>query len=541
MSKSQHGTVADTLAATLHSYGVRRIFGVPGGGSSLELIDACAARDIAFVLTHTETAAAIMAAVTGELSNAPGVVSTGLGPGTASAVNGVAYGYLDRAPMLVLTDGYHRPDADFVSHQRFDQAALMRPVTKAQTCMTVQSSADRLAQMLDTALAAPSGPVHVEMSAAVASAAADGGAVARPAPTDGQPGGEIAHARRLLAGARRPAMVVGLQARNSACAGAIAAFTRALACPVMTTYKAKGVFADGDPLHAGLFTGGQREAPWLADADLLLLCGVDPVELIASPWPYDMKVLNITEVAEQPHYCTPTATVIGPLAESLATLQNAGHAANWDDRPGPMALPDSDGAAVGLAPQAIVRLAAACAPRETRLAVDAGAHMLAPMAMWPARAPNDVLISNGLSTMGFALPAAIAAALETPARPTLAITGDGGLTMCVGELATAAREKARIVVVVFNDAALSLIDLKQQQRGFPTRGVRYPRSDFAQIAKGFGCRARRVDNESALEAALTQAFAEDGPALIDATVDPTGYRRQVEALRGVPAAGVGRS
>jgi acetolactate synthase-1/2/3 large subunit len=167
-----------------------------------------------------------------------------------------------------------------------------------------------------------------------------------------------------------------------------------------------------------------------------------------------------------------------------------------------------------------------------RLTVDAGAHMFSPMAIWPAAAPDDVLKSNGLSTMGFALPAAIASSLAEPARPVLAVTGDGGLLMCLTELSTAARLGCRLCVVVLNDAALSLIDVKQQRQQRPPEGVRTPSVDFAAAARGLGCRAWSVGPGDPLEPALAAAFAEEGPTLIDVTTDASGYGAQLAALRG---------
>jgi acetolactate synthase I/II/III large subunit len=113
-----------------------------------------------------------------------------------------------------------------------------------------------------------------------------------------------------------------------------------------------------------------------------------------------------------------------------------------------------------LGPQDIIEAALDGAPARCRAAIDAGAHMFPAMARWPAREPHAVLISNGLATMGFALPAAIASALTEPDRPVIAFVGDGGLAMCLGELATAAEQSCAIVIVVFNDAGLSLIEIK---------------------------------------------------------------------------------
>ena len=523
-------TVAGTVADVLVEHRVERVFGVPGGGSNLEIIDACAARGIDYVLAHTETAAAIMAAVTGELAGTPGVVATALGPGAAAAVNGVAYAALDRAPVLVLTDAYRPGDHDFITHQTLDHGALFAPVTKAGGRATAGNCGALLRGLLRAALTPPFGPVHCDLStfdAAMPADAADAEPADAPAASNG---GDIDAARALLARSRRPAIVAGVQARSETAAAALAGLAEALACPVLTTYKAKGVYPDGGARHAGLFTGGRTEAPWLADCDLLILYGVDPVEFVASPWPYAMPALEIAAAAVRPHYADIAVSLCGDVAALAQRLEGAARPANWPADPRPAALPEPDGG--GLAPQALARAAAAAMP-DARATVDAGAHMLAPMSLWPARHPFDVQISNGLSTMGFALPAAIATALAEPERRVVAFTGDGGLAMCLGELATAARHALAITVVVFNDARLALIDAKQEQRGFAPRGMRYPALDFATAAEGLGCRAVRVGEANGLDAAFAAA-AGDGPVVIDASVDPSGYREMFEAIRGAP-------
>ena len=190
------------------------------------------------------------------------------------------------------------------------------------------------------------------------------------------------------------------------------------------------------------------------------------------------------------------------------------------------------GAAKGRTAAEVVAAVRRAAPERARLTVDSGAHMFSAMALWPAAVPGDVLKSNGLSTMGFALPAAIAASLEEPSRPVVAMTGDGGLRMCLAELETAARFGCRVVVVVFDDSRLSLIDVKQRRRQSPSRGVRTGPVDHAAVARGLGCAAWRVDAAAPLEPALARAFAAEGPALVDVAIDPAPYAAQFEALRG---------
>lgn len=529
-------TVAKALIAAFKRRGVRRMFGVPGGGSSLDLIDAAAAAGIDFILARREDAAVMMAATTAELTGAPGVALTTKGPGTASAANGVAYASLDRAPVVVLTDGFNPAQQAFVTHQVFDQRAMLEPVAKAHSRLDGADAADEIERLLTTATAPPFGPVHVELTAAAARAeciAAGQAPVRRPASDSTDP----AAARKLLAGARRPVIVAGLEARDSTAAQAVTALAAELGCPALVTYKAKGVVPDGQAQFVGVFTGGQAERTCVDRADLILLLGVDPVEFILQPWPYDTPVVDVSLAPHATHYVAPAAGIYGPLDAGITALRGGNSGSDWNEteiaalRQGMtdgLAYPGAD----PLNPQSVVELAQGELTGDPRVTVDAGAHMISAMAFWRARRANDMLISNGLASMGFALPAAIAGALEDPARGALAFTGDGGFMMCAGELATAAQHGANITVVVFNDGALSLIDIKQQSRGLEPRGVRWPRSDFARVAEGFGCKGWRVDTVEAYRDALAQANDTPGPALIDVHIDPGGYRQQLAALRG---------
>jgi acetolactate synthase-1/2/3 large subunit len=158
--------------------------------------------------------------------------------------------------------------------------------------------------------------------------------------------------------------------------------------------------------------------------------------------------------------------------------------------------------------------------------------MVSAMAYCRCHQPYDVLISNGLGTMAFALPAAIAAAIHEPDRPVLAVTGDGGLLMCLGELATAVQRQCRLVVVALNDGSLSLIDVKQRKRRLESRGVRWPRVDFAQVMTGLGGVAYRASTREEFRRAVQRAMATSLPALIDVHIEPGSYGEQLDALRG---------
>jgi acetolactate synthase-1/2/3 large subunit len=534
--------VATALVAAFVAHGTKRLFGVPGGGSSLDVIEAARRAGLPFVLARHECAAVIMAAATAELDGSLGVALTTLGPGTANAVNGVAHAALDRCAVAVLTDGFPPALRRYVTHQWFDQGALLAPIVNGHATLDGADAGDEVARIVAAAFEPVPGPVHVELSGPAARGAAAPVGRTRRDPPPAADAGLLEQAAAMLASARRPVVIAGLEACSAAASDALRRLTAALECPALVTYKAKGTIDDADPRCVGVFTGGAAERATVGSADLIVLAGLDPVELIPLPWAYAAPVLDLAAVRRAVHYVTPELVVAGRVDASLAALADGARACGGWTHDGIAGLRDAMRASLsyrgdgsGVTPQQAVELAARAAarlPRWPRATVDAGAHMFSATTFWPCRSPRDLLISNGLATMGFALPAAIASVLHEPDRPAVAFTGDGGLLMCLGELATAAETGAPLVVVVFNDGALSLIDIKQRHRELPDAGVRFGRVDFAQVMIGLGGSAWRADTVADYERALDEAFALGGPALIDLKVDPSGYPAQIAALRG---------
>jgi len=537
----QTTTVADAIAQVCAAHGVRRVFGVPGGGSSLDMIEAFDRHGIAFQLCRTETGAALMAAADAEIRNAFGVVITTQGPGTASAMNGVAHAALDRAPVLLISDGWTPARAAYDTHQVFDQRLMSSAVVKASSRLDTEAPAAELAALIGKMLLPPWGPVHLELTSEAArrTVAVPGNPPATA--TTGHATTVVGHgdAARLLKDAKRPVLLVGLEARDAGAADQVLALAERLRCPILTTYKAKGMVSDECGWMVGHFTGGAAERECIDAADVIVLCGLDPVELIGKPWPYRAPVIDVALAAHPVHYLQPAAGIYGPLAAGLQALLAEATESSWG--PGEiaglrarmvarLAYPGSGDA---LSPQEVVEAAMHIAgPARPAMTVDAGAHMFSAMAFWRARAPGSALISNGLATMGYALPAAIARSLHAPAEQVIAFTGDGGLMMCAGELATAAQAATKLCVVVFNDATLSLIALKQRDRGMRDAGVSWPAADFAAVASGFGMLAHRAQTQAEYEAALRQALQSERPCLIDVRVDASGYGRQAKSLRG---------
>jgi acetolactate synthase-1/2/3 large subunit len=166
-------------------------------------------------------------------------------------------------------------------------------------------------------------------------------------------------------------------------------------------------------------------------------------------------------------------------------------------------------------------------PREGVLAFDVGAHTHQIASQWMAHAPRTFLITNGWSSMGFGLPAAIAAKLARRDLPVVCIVGDGCFQMTCGELAVAQRERLAIPFIVLDDASLSLIRVKQERRQLALYGTSLASVSRAPPAHYFGVPAVGVQGAEALERELTAALAADGPRVIEAIVDPAHYSQTV--------------
>lgn len=545
-------SIAQSLVTACREAGTTHAFGVPGGGSNLDVVGQVTDQGLRFVLTHTETAAVIMAAVTAQITGAPGLAVATRGPGLASAVNGVAHALLDHQPMLLVTDCVAAADQARISHQRINQQVVMRSLTKGS--IVLNGAEERVpAQAVALALSGRPGPVHVDIDPT-----ASGTDTRVPADLSAHAGSASAdmdRLRQLVGAAHRPVVIVGSGAVVSSpeirdgIVDALSALGEVHHIPMLCTYQARGMVADSASWCAGVATGATIEEPLLNEADLVIGVGLDPVELIPAPWPQSRSVVLIgTWVVDDSEFFGPAvlsevvvdqgglADVVNGLTEFLDT--------SWSPGDGRLHLQRSHAELravvpsqpTAITPQEVVDYAAAAAPVGSVATVDAGAHMLVAVPLWPTDQPGRLLISSGLATMGFALPAAIAAALVLPDLRVVCFTGDGGLGMALGELETLARLNLAVTVVVLDDASLSLIAAKQAPHGQGgLLATEYAPIDFAGVARACGLRAVRVSCVEEYRNALDEAFSLSGPMLIDAIVDPSAYGRVLDAVRGVRA------
>lgn len=541
------GTTAEAIATFLGGLGVRRIYGVPGEGSTLDIIEAARQRRVEFLLAHPEAGAAIMAATEGDLLDRPGACLLPLGPGVASVAAGVAQAYLDRVPLLVLSERSSRSSLRLAARQGLDHGRLLGATVKGSATITAPRAGRLLQWAWAEALTPPRGPVYLELPADEVNRPARRSAprLARHRLSEPSPSA-IRTAGRLLARRGRAVVIAGLGCRGSRGGRALHELVEHLGAPVLTTCRAKGAIPEDHPLVAGVFAGGRLEEELLSKAEVVLAVGLDPVELLPRPWKAGLPVVALGDyrVGQRPYEAT--HEVIADLPTALQALREAlppgggWGLADWAGQGGELkararwllAEASTGRGRAGLPPHRVVEIAREVFPRQTVATVDSGTHALAVAAFWESYEPKTYLCPSRLTVPGYALPAAIAAKLVAPDRPTLAFLGDGGFLRSVGALATAAWQRLALVAIVFVDASLSFSRIQQEQRRYAPIGVSLGAMDIPKLAESLGALGTEAETEEELRSALKDAVSTTQPAVIAVRVRSSGYRRMLEILRG---------
>lgn len=516
------------MARVLAEAGVRYVFGHPGGEVA-HFIEALRREQIPFILTRHEATAAFLAASWGELSGTPGVCVSTLGPGATNLLSGVAHAYLDRCPMIAITAQLATDRQIRATHQHLDLNRLYGPVTKASIRVAPDNAASAVEHALYLATTERPGPVHLEVPSNVAAQVHTGPVRGVRRGNAGAPSApSVAEATELLTAARQPAILAGIGAVRCQASPALIRLAERLQVPVVTTPKAKGVVPEDHPLAAGVMdmTGEAVVNDLLKEADLLLTAGFDVVELI-KPWTFSAPLIHVDTVPNVDQLYAATLEVVGNVAAALDALAEAAGPSAWPAgriaehrrRLRAALAPRSD----GLAPHTVMEIVRAALPRHGVVASDVGAHKILLGQVWTAYEPRTYLVSNGLSSMGTAIPAALAAKLCWPERPAVAIVGDGGLGMYLGEIETVVRLGVSLPIVVLVDGSLSLIKLGQVQRGYQPSGVDFQSPRLAEMALCFGASGVRVTSPTETRAAIERALEHKGVTLIEAIVDARAY------------------
>ncbi|AEI94994.1 putative acetolacetate synthase, catabolic [Roseobacter litoralis Och 149] len=527
---------ADAVAQRLYRAGCRYAFGMPGG-EVLTLVDALETAGITFILAKHENAAAFMAEGAYHQTGAPGILVATVGPGALNGVNAVANAHQDRVPLIVLAGAVDADEAQSYTHQVLDQQAVFRPITKASFTL-VQGAAHIIAdKAVAIATEGRPGPVHIDVPISVADSL-----VPAKAPPDRQPaastapaGSDLTQARDWLTSARRPIIVAGVDAMNEGCGAALVQFAETFGVPVITTYKAKGIIPEDHPLAlggAGLSPLADTHLlPLLNAADLILCLGYDPIEM-RTGWrdvwtPQTQNIIDITAAPNHHYMHQASLNIIADCGATLEALSDGITSANtWPDH-----APEATKTALAAAfptgddwgPAAVIDTCRAILPRNTIATADSGAHRILLSQMWQCYTPRGLIQSSALCTMGCAVPLAMGASLATQDTPVVSFSGDAGFLMVAGELSTAAELGLRTIFVVFVDASLALIELKQRARQLTNHGVDFAEHDFAAIGRAFGGVGVTVHNRTEMRDALETALAADKFTVIAAKIERGSY------------------
>ncbi len=528
----------DIIARRLYDAGCRFAFGIPGG-EVIAMIDALDRAGIQFILTKHENNAGFMAEGVYHMTGAPGILVTTVGPGLANGFNVIANAEQDRVPLIVLTGSVDPEEALTYNHQVFDHLAVVKPVTKGGFTLgegAVDALADKAVRL---ALDERPGPVYIDlpMSRQKKSAALVGAAPrAVNSATAPAAGPELDQARQWLAEAERPIMISGLDVMNSpGGADAVTAFCERHNVPLITSYKAKGIMPEDTVLAlggAGLSpTADKSLLPLVKAADLILLVGYDPIEMRTgwrNVWdPRNQRVVEIA-AATNDHYMHQSGiSFVCDIAAGTRSLSDGVESrATWPAGE-PAAARETLAGAFGQneawGPAAIVETVRAAMPRESVATVDSGAHRILLSQVWSCFGERQLLQSTGLCTMGCALPLAIGAKVANPDRPVVAFTGDAGLEMILGELATLRDLKLAVPVVVFVDQSLALIELKQRGVGLKNLAVDFDGTDFESVGNALGGRGVTVETRDALSTAIKEALAADTFTVLACRFDRKAY------------------
>ena len=528
-------TGAALLLKLLERQGIETVAGIPGG-ASLPIYDALNASPIRHVLARHEQGAGFIAQGMARATGRPAVCFGTSGPGATNLLTAIADAKLDSIPLVAITAQVPRAMIGSDAFQEIDTYGLTVPITKHN--WLVRSAAELLDVVPEAFRVAASGrpgPVVIDVPKDVQTEAIELRGLPHPGRADAPPPVDddaIRRAAELLAGARRPVLLIGAGVIGAGAGDRVRRLAERASIPVACTLLGLGALPCDHPLSLGMV--GMHGAPYvnliLEECDLLLAIGMrfdDRATGKASAFCPNARVVHVDiDASEIGKIRKPAVAVRADAAhalDALLPLVAAKRRAAWRARvdalraAAPLAMPGADDPTTAYG---IVRAAAEIAGDDAIVTTDVGQHQMWVAQAYPFRRPRQCLTSGGLGTMGFGLPAAIGAALAAPERPVLCFTGDGSLLMNLQELATAAEERVNVKLILLNNGHLGLV--RQQQQLF--YGGRYQASrfhsepDFAALARAFGIAATRLGDASDPRDELAAALASPGPCLVDVPI-----------------------
>jgi acetolactate synthase-1/2/3 large subunit len=538
--------VADLLVRCLEHEGVTCVFGIPGE-ENIRFTDALSRSSIRYVLVRHEQAASFMAEIYGRLTGKAGVCSSTLGPGAINLLLGTADAYTNSTPLVAISAqvGLNRIYKE--SHQSVDLVSMFTPVTKwADTVLTPGAVPEMVRKAFKLAQTERPGAVFLAVPEDIED---------QPVPETLKPlelnipradepsPSQIERAAAVLNAANRPIVLAGHGAARSHAAGALRRFSEALSLPVATTFHGKGVFPDDHPHSLGAvgFMSHDYVNFGFDEADVIVSVGYelqefDPVRINPGG---DKHIIHLSRFPAEvdAHY----GVDVGVQADISATLDALADATtrrfalgDSGEKIRRLLADDLERGATDdsfpLKPQRIVADTRAALGRSDIVLADTGAVKMWMARLYPTYEPNTCLISNGLSTMAFALPGAIGAKLARPDCRVLAAVGDGAFLMNSQEIETAVRERIPLTVLIWQDDAYGLIKWKMNLEIGHDVDINFSNPDFVAYAESFGARGYQVEKAGDLLPMLTDALDHDGVSIIACPVDYAENLRLTEAL-----------
>mgnify|MGYP006270046231 FL=1 len=491
-----------------------------------------------FVLTAHEGSAGFAADVDGRMTGRPGLCIATLGPGATNLATGVGNAWLDRSPMIAITCNLVTAQLGRRIQMWIDHHALFQPITKATLRLEHGKIGETLTKAITLSMTEPIGPVHVDLPEDVALAITQEQIPEFSLPLQKCPATEdvLRRAQDILVSARRPIAVLGSSAMRMEDKDLLRQFIDRHQIPFATTAMAKGLIDEDHPLSLGCIERSCRQIQrrMLRSADLILGIGYDTIEVEFEAWigetpllQIDIEPVDIPSSVQLLHQVTDDLSsifkrlcILPPIKHSWDAYEVSAHRHLFQTALRPKSSSFTAHAAIDAVRHVL--------PKDGILAFDVGAHTHQISAQWQTYSPKTFHLTNGWSSMGFGLPAAIAAKLARPDLPVVCILGDGCFQMTCGEVATAKRQGISLPIIVLDDKWLALIKVKQVRRQFPFYGTELQSEEYIEPpAHYFGVPCFGVRNAAALIEKIEAALKAPGPTIIEAFVDSDHYLETV--------------
>jgi acetolactate synthase-1/2/3 large subunit len=539
-------TAAQLIVKCLENEGVAVVFGIPGE-ENIRFIQALAASDIRYVLTRHEQAAAFMAEMYGRVTGRAAVVSATLGPGAINMQLGVADATTNSTPMVAISAQVGQNRQYKESHQYVDLVSMFAPITRwAAGIPTVQAIPEMLRKAFKLAEAERPAAVYLAVPEHIDADEANYDLTPLPrnvVRADAPAFRQVARAVDILREAKRPVVLAGHGAARADATAALVRFSEEFHLPVANTFHGKGVMPDDHPNSIGTLGFMRHDYVNFGfdNADVVIAVGYelqefDPVRINPEA---DKKIIHIHRFpAEVDMHYPVDVGIIGDISASLDAVHEALDRHSYDadpEIPGSGLLNEEfargqQDSRYPLAPARVVADTRAALGRSDIVLVDTGATKMWMARLYPTYEHNTCLVSNGLSTMSFALPGALGVKLARPESKVLAVVGDGAFLMNSQEIETAVRERIPLVVLIWEDGGYGLIEWKMDLELGDHYYVKFGNPDIVSYAESFGAKGYRIKSADELLPTLKAALDDDGVSLICCPVDYSENLRLTDRL-----------